>query len=140
MARDVGAWLEGLGLGQYAELFAENDVDFDILHELADADLKDIGISLGHRKKLLKAIRDLGEAPSGTAAPAEPEQATEAERRRLTVMFCDMMGSTELSQKLDPEDYRDLLTAFQDACSGAVKRHQGHVAKHLGDGLLAYFG
>ena len=125
------------GLGRHAAIFAENLIDFEVLPELTDEDLRDLGLALGDRRKLQKAVRGLSkEPPAPTTQPAP----SDAERRRLTVMFCDLMGSTELSQQLDPEDYRDLLTAFQDACSGAVKRHQGHVDKHLGDGLLAYFG
>jgi len=147
---DVRQWLEALELGKYAGLFAENDIDFDVLTELADDDLKELGLSLGHRKKLLKAINNLaggGEpAPiSGptTAQPAAPPTSAisaEAERRQLTVMFCDLVGSTALSQRLDPEDLRDLMRLYQDAVAGAVTRYGGHVAKFLGDGVLAYFG
>jgi class 3 adenylate cyclase len=137
MQSDVERWLEGLGLGEHATLFAENRIDFRVLPELTDEDLRELGIVLGDRKVFMKAVRGLIQEPP---APVAEPVSSDAERRRLTVMFCDLMGSTELSQKLDPEDYRDLLTAFQDACSDAVKRHQGHVAKHLGDGLLAYFG
>ncbi len=137
MRSDVERWLEGHGLGKHAVLFAEHLIDFEVLPELTEDDLRELGLALGDRKKLLKAVRGLGQEPPATSSEPSP---ADAERRRLTVMFCDLMGSTELSQKLDPEDYRDLLTSFQDACAGAVKNHQGHVAKHLGDGLLAYFG
>jgi class 3 adenylate cyclase len=141
MTRDIGEWLEGFGLEKYVEIFIENEIGFDALAHLSEDDLKQLGLRMGPRKLLLAAIAELEAtkpAPPDISAPEASRP--EAERRRLTVMFCDLMGSTELSQKLDPEDYRDLLTAFQDACSGAIKRHQGHVAKHLGDGLLAYFG
>jgi class 3 adenylate cyclase len=139
---DIEKWPEGLGLGKHSAVFAENLIDFEVLPELTDEDLRDLGLALGERRKLQKAARGLSQESHTQSDPAAATELApaDAERRPLTVMFCDLMGSTELSQKLDPEDYRDLLTAFQDACAGAVKRHQGHVAKHLGDGLLAYFG
>ncbi len=144
---DVRQWLEALELGKYAGLFAENDIDFEVLTELADDDLKELGLSLGHRKKLLKAINNLAGASEpapisepATTQPASPAQSTEAERRQLTVMFCDLVGSTALSQRLDPEDLRELMRLYQDAVAGAVTRYGGHVAKYLGDGVLAYFG
>jgi class 3 adenylate cyclase len=145
MAENIAQWLDGLGLGQYAQGFADNGIDIEALPHLRDEDFERLGVLLGHMRRLQAAIENLSaDEPLNQSIPPlsqEPEtKRAEAERRRLTVMFCDLVGSTELSQKLDPEDYRDLLTAFQDACSGAVKRHQGHVAKHLGDGLLAYFG
>ena len=138
--RDRGDPVESEVVG-VAQIFIENEIGFDALAHLSEDDLKQLGLRMGPRKLLLAAIAELEAtkpAPPDISAPEASRP--EAERRRLTVMFCDLMGSTELSQKLDPEDYRDLLTAFQDACSGAVKRHQGHVAKHLGDALLAYFG
>lgn len=148
---DVAEWLENHGLGQYAQLFDENDVDLEILPDLTEDDFENLGISLGHRKKLLRAIDALsaGPEPAGgeTAAPDEmaAEQATtfprrEAERRQLTVMFCDLVGSTTLSGKVDPEDFRAIIQAYQEACSGVVTRFEGYVAKYLGDGMLAYFG
>ncbi len=127
MARDIGEWLEGLGLEKYVEIFIENEIGFDALAHLSEDDLKQLGLRMGPRKLLLAAITGLEAtkpAPPDISAPEASRP--DAERRRLTVMFCDLMGSTELSQKLDPEDYRDLLTAFQDACSGAVKRALSH--------------
>jgi class 3 adenylate cyclase/predicted ATPase len=146
MAHNVGEWLLQLGLGKYAETFAENDVEFEVLSELSDDDLSQLGLSLGHRRKFLKAAAELtagaqGEAPTdiAEASPASPKRA-EAERRQLTVMFCDLVGSTELSARLDPEDLRDVMRRYQDAVAGAVTRYEGYVAKFLGDGVLAYFG
>ena len=146
MAGDIREWLEGLGLGKYAEAFAENDVEFEVLSELNDDDLSQLGLSLGHRRKFLKAVAELTagaqhEAPTdiADAFPASAKH-TEAERRQLTVMFCDMVGSTELSRHLDPEDLREIMRRYQDAVAGVVTRYGGHVAKYLGDGVLVYFG
>ena len=141
MVRDVSEWLERLKLGQYAKTFADNDVDRDLLLELNEDDLVKLGVtSLGHRKRLFKEIaalkaRERPETPAGP--PQEPES---AERRQLTVMFCDLVGSTELSGRLDPEDLRDVLRRYQNAVTTAVTRYGGHVGQYLGDGVLAYFG
>ena len=140
---DVGAWLRSLGLERYEALFRENDIDAEILGDLIDADLEKLGVTLGHRKRLLRAIATLGEAQSqaksaSQGATAPPADA--AERRQLTVMFCDLVGSTALSARLDPEDMREVIRAYQDACSGAIARYDGFVAKYMGDGVLAYFG
>ncbi|MFQ5566831.1 MAG: adenylate/guanylate cyclase domain-containing protein, partial [Paracoccaceae bacterium] len=133
---DLEAWLERLGLGQHAGVLAENDVSLDVLPHLSDDDLKELGLSLGHRRKLLAALQD--------DAPGRPDTApgvdVDAERRQLTVMFCDLVGSTELSQKLDPEALREVMRSYHDAVAHAVTAHEGHVAKLLGDGVLAYFG
>ena len=135
------AWLEALGLVEYEKLFATQRIDYEVLPELTDADLKDLGIPLGPRKKLLKAISKLTSDPIST----ETHEATavsipDAERRQLTVMFCDLVGSTELSQILDPEDMREVNRAYQDACKNAIERYEGYVARYMGDGVLAYFG
>ena len=138
---NVAAWLRDLGLQQYDALFRENDIDAEILSDLTDADLEKIGVSLGHRKRLLKAVAAL--ARPAAALPAAipiPPVADAAERRQLTVMFSDLAGSTALSARLDPEDMREVIRAYQDACSGAVARYDGFVAKFMGDGVLAYFG
>src|SRR5271157_2005078 len=141
---DVGAWLRGLGLEQYETLFRENDIDAEILGDLTDSDLEKIGVSLGHRKRLLKAVATLAGPPPAPAAastpvpPASPQDA--AERRQLTVMFSDLVGSTSLSAGLDPEDMREVIRAYQDAVSGEVARYDGLIAKFMGDGVLAYFG
>jgi class 3 adenylate cyclase len=142
---DIAAWLRELGLERYVEAFEANDIDTAVLHSLNADDLKELGVtSLGHRKKLLEAIATLGE-PAGRpmAAPAEaPRAATarEAERRQLTVMFVDLVGSTALAARLDPEDMREVLRAYQDTCAGVIARFEGFVAKFMGDGVLAYFG
>ena len=139
---DVAVWLRSLGLEQYETLFRENDIDAELLSDLTDGDLEKIGVSLGHRKRLLRAVEALSSpAPAlPPAAIAIPRVADVAERRQLTVMFCDLVGSTALSARLDPEDMREVIRAYQDACSGAVARYYGFVAKFMGDGVLAYFG
>jgi len=139
---DVGGWLRSLGLGQYEALFRENEIDADILPELTDVDLKELGVPLGHRKRLLRAISGLAAAETLGAPPAStgarPQDA--AERRQLTVMFCDLVGSTALSTRFDPEELREVIRAYQNAVSGIVARYEGFVAKFMGDGVLAYFG
>ena len=139
---DVGEWLRGLDLGQYETLFRQNDIDAEVLSELTDGDLEKFGVSFGHRKRLLKAIARLGTPPAISTAPnvAITRSAVSAERRELTVMFCDLVGSTALSGRLDPEDLRNVITGYQNAAAGAVTRFQGHVAKYMGDGILCYFG
>jgi len=137
---DVGGWLRSLGLGQYEALFRASDIDADILPELTEVDLERLGVSLGHRKRLLRAIAGL--AAETSAAPAastgaKPHDA--AERRQLTVMFCDLVGSTPLSTRFDPEDLREEIRAYQNAVSGVVARYDGLVAKYMGDGVLVYF-
>ena len=117
----VRQWLEHLGLTQYAGVFAENDVDLEALRLLAESDLEKLGVSLGHRKKLLKAMAGLNGAESlAPRAQANQSLGTQAERRQLTVMFCDLVGSTELATKLDPEQLRDLMQAYQRACGEVI--------------------
>ena len=140
---NVGDWLRGLGLGQYDAVFHENGVDSEVLPDLTDGDLEKLGVLLGHRKRLLKAIANLvaidaPTTPKISAAPASPTDA--AERRQLTVMFCDLVGSTALSTRLDPEDFGDLIRAFQGAVTKTAARFEGYVAKFMGDGALVYFG
>ena len=121
MARDIGTWLEDLGLGKYADAFAENEIDLDALPHVTEDDLREIGIALGARRKLLAAIGELEPnaepAPDQDAAGDRPV-GTEAKRRQLTVMFVDMVGSTALSAELDPEDLRDVMRRYQDAVAG----------------------
>jgi class 3 adenylate cyclase/predicted ATPase len=143
MAGDIATWLDGLGLGRYADVFAENEIDLDALPHIIEEDLKEIGVALGPRRKLLAAIAAL----DVSQALASPEDAnaggpivSEAERRQLTVVFCDLVGSTELSAKLDPEDLRDVMRGYQDAVAGAVIPYGGHIGKYLGDGVLVLFG
>ena len=132
---DVGTWLSDLGLGQYEAVFRENEIDADVLTELTEQHLEELGVSLGHRLKMLRAIRKLaGETPD---AP-KPQDA--ADRRQLTVMFCDLVDSTTLTVQLDPEDMGDLLRAFQRAVATSVTRFDGHVAKWTGDGASVFFG
>ncbi len=136
---DVVAWLAKLGLECYAQSFRDNEIDADILSTLTSEDLKDLGVELvGHRRKLLNAIQSL---PTHIETHAgEPISASEAERRHLTVFFCDLVGSTALSARLDPEDMRGLIRTYQDTCAAVIERFEGFVAKFMGDGVLAYFG
>jgi predicted ATPase/class 3 adenylate cyclase len=165
--QQVADWLEKLGMSEYARGFADNDIDFSILGDLTDQDLKDLGVaSIGHRRKILRAIAELGHphamvAPPGAAsaptsapvptssspAPAGPPprttrgpQEAAGERRYLTVMFCDLVGSTGISAQLDAEEWRDLVGSYLDAASTAVSEMGGYVARKVGDGLLALFG
>jgi class 3 adenylate cyclase len=127
-------WLDALGLGEHAAAFAEHAIDGEVLPHLSEVDLETIGIPLGHRKKIIAAI---AAQPMPAAAPAARP---DAERRQVTVLFCDMVGSTALSERFDPEDLRDVMRAYQDACAGAIARYDGHIAQTLGDGLMVYFG
>jgi class 3 adenylate cyclase len=139
---DLAAWLQAHGFGQYAELFAGNAIDREALVELTDDHLKELGLPLGHRVKLLKAIRELRETEAAPVADVltPPTTPREAERRQLTVLFCDLVGSTELSARLDPEDMGRVIRAYHETCADVVERWDGHVAKYMGDGVLAYFG
>jgi len=137
----IAEWLEKLGLGQYAQRFAENGIDLSDLRHLTDQDLKDIGVLLGHRRRMLAAIAEL--APPTTPEPSaatEPKPKDFAERRQLTIMFCDLVGSTALSARLDPEDLRGIVGAYHRCCAEVIQRNGGFVAKYIGDGVLAYFG
>ena len=146
--RSLAQWLEQRGFPQYAQVFAENDVDLEALRLLSDADLKQLGISLGHRRKLLQAIAELNSTFAATRPDDEvvedhsaPElRDAKAERRQLTVMFCDLVGSTPLSERLDPEDLREMLHAYQRTCRQIIARYDGYVAQYRGDGVLVYFG
>lgn len=138
------AWLQDLGLENYARCFADNGIDFAALPYLTDEDLKELGVLLGHRRKLLAAIAELAASPAATAgksqAPAAEAGGGAAERRQLTVMFSDLVGSTALSARLDPEDMGRVIQLYQQACAAAVARYDGFVAQYSGDGVLAYFG
>ena len=139
---NVSAWLQGLGLGQYEAAFRQNEIDAEILADLTDQDLEKLGVPLGHRKRLLKAIANLcsgeREAP---AVPAPIRPASEAaERRQVTVMFSDLVGSTALSARMDPEDLREVISAYQKCVTETVRQFGGFVAKYMGDGVLIYFG
>ncbi len=142
---DLSRWLDALGLGRYAAAFAENDIDLEVLPQLTDQDLKDLGVSLGHRRKLHTAAAALatGRETAAAATPlvvAETAAPAQAERRQLTVMFCDLVGSTALSARLDPEDLRAVIGAYHRCCAKVIERGGGFVAKYMGDGVLAYFG
>ena len=145
---DVGGWLRGLGLGQYEEKFRDNKIDADLLPRLTVDDLKDIGVSVvGDRRRLLDAIAVIAGAGRPADVPASPTKSApskglqaSAERRPITVMFCDLVGSTSLAAKLDAEDWRNLVNAYLDEASAAVTGLGGHVLKKLGDGLMALFG
>src|SRR5271170_6970039 len=137
----VADWLNGLDLGQYAQAFADNDIDLALAATLTDADLKEIGVaSLGHRRKLLAGAALTAEPPAPQPTRPPPPPGQDAERRPITVMFCDLVGSTSLAAKLDPEDWRNLVGSYLDAASTAVTSLGGHVLKKLGDGLMALFG
>ena len=142
--QQVSNWLEKLGLGQYAQRFAENDISFSVLTDLTDQDLKEIGVSLGHRRQLLRAIAELPnrEKDAPKAAPAALASAAQdmAERRQVTVMFSDLVGSTALSVRMDHEDLREVISAYQKCVTEIVQRFGGFVAKYMGDGVLVYFG
>jgi class 3 adenylate cyclase len=138
---DIAEWLRGLGLGKYAPAFAENAINWDVLPELTADDLKEIGVpAVGDRRRLLAGIATLrGSAvPAGPAVP--PDVSGAAERRQLTVMFCDLVGSTPLSARYDPEDLRDVIGAYHRSVTDTVARFAGFVAKYMGDGVLIYFG
>ena len=140
---DVGNWLRGLGLEQYEAAFRESEIDAEVLPEITDADLEKLGVPLGHRKRLLKAIAALN-AParesSPSAAATSGSKSETAERRQLTVMFCDLVGSTAMSARLDPEDMRAVIGAYHKCCATLIAGNGGFVAKYMGDGVLAYFG
>jgi class 3 adenylate cyclase/predicted ATPase len=139
---DVGNWLRGIGLGQYETAFRNNEIDSEVLRELTAEDLIALGVNLvGHRRKLLAAIAGLaGTSPNVAAATAQWTKSADAQRRQLTVMFVDLVGSTTLSGRLDPEDMSLVITGYQNTVAGVVTRFQGHVAKYMGDGILCYFG
>lgn len=148
---DLAEWLGRLGLSQYVETFAENNIEYALLPDLTENDLRTLGVSsLGHRKKLLRAIEALTAAqqPGGATTTASnatgpspsPEQHREAEFRQITVMFSDLVGSTQLSEKMDFEDLQKLIDAYRGECSTAIKRYGGEVARYFGDGVMAFFG
>jgi class 3 adenylate cyclase/predicted ATPase len=146
---DIRQWLEELGFGKYAGAFEREEVDLDALPHLTSEILKDIGVPAGPRAKLLAAIRAQKQEDSSASTPVSdepparkeaPVTAHEAERRQITVMFCDLVGSTALSEALDPEDLRSVMQAYQQAAGTVIERYQGHVAQYLGDGLMTYFG
>jgi hypothetical protein len=161
MGVDIAAWLQSLGLEQYESAFRDHDIEAEVLPQLNAEDLVAIGVtSVGHRRRLLTAVAGLREMPTPPptdvpsrgdgirpvtsppteASPLVQSQPSRAERRQLTVMFIDLVGSTELSQRLDPEEMRDVIRAYQSTVSVEITRYEGQVAKLMGDGVLVYFG
>src|SRR6516162_9109304 len=144
---DLGGWLRSLGLEQYEAAFRENAIDEKLLPRLTAEDLKDLGVNLvGHRRLLLDAITVLRAEASAKAPPPDAPPATDitakdaAERRQVTVMFSDLVGSTALAARMDPEDLREVISAYQECVVETVRRFDGFVAKYMGDGVLVYFG
>ena len=139
---EIAEWLRGLGLGQYTPAFAENAIHWDVLPKLTADDLKEIGVAaVGDRRRLLEAIASLRGGGLPVASAAVPSAVFgEAERRQLTVMFCDLVGSTRLAVRYDPEDLRDVIGAYHRCVADTVARFAGFVAKYMGDGVLVYFG
>ncbi|MEE8213493.1 MAG: AAA family ATPase, partial [Alphaproteobacteria bacterium] len=132
-----------LGLGKYVDVFVENEITLDELPTLTEDDLKELGLPMGPRKRIIGAIQTLADSTSISPERSdafEHVRAAQAERRQLTVMFCDLVGSTALSRRLDPEDMGAVISAYQQLCTGIIEKWQGHVAKYMGDGLMAYFG
>jgi class 3 adenylate cyclase/tetratricopeptide (TPR) repeat protein len=132
-------WLETSGLGKYAKQFSANDIDFDVVSQLTERDLDVLGLSVGAKRRLALAVQSLDEADISTES-ARPLQATFAERRQLTVLFCDMVGFTELAHRLDPEVLHKIIRIYEDTCAAAITRYEGYVFQRLGDGIVAFFG
>ena len=138
---DLGGWLRSLGLGEYEAVFRENKIDETVLPQLTSEDLKELGVSaLGHRRKLIDAIAALHPTPAAPATAKETLPRDAAERRQVTVMFTDLVGSTALSARMDPEDLREVISAYQRCVAETVRQFGGFVAKYMGDGALIYFG
>jgi SAM domain (Sterile alpha motif)/Adenylate and Guanylate cyclase catalytic domain len=142
--QQIADWLKELGMSEYTERFADNHIDESILRELTDQDLKDLGVvSLGHRRKMLRAIAELAGSTPGSPQPAatpEPKPRDVAERRQVTVMFCDLVGSTGLAASMDPEDLREVVSAYQNCVAEIARHSDGFVAKYMGDGVSCTSG
>src|SRR5215831_1894369 len=146
--QQIADWLEKLGMSEYAQRFTENDIDVEVLSELTDNDFDRLGVSIGHRRKIMRAIREFASSPvsAATERPGSGTTATQAaprdaaERRQVTVMFSDLIGSTALSARMDPEDLREVISVYQTCVAETVRRFGGLVAKYMGDGMLIYFG
>ncbi|HMM90595.1 adenylate/guanylate cyclase domain-containing protein [Bradyrhizobium sp.] len=137
----IAEWLASIGLGEYAQRFAENAIDLSVVSDLTEQDLKDLGVLLGHRRKILRAIGQLDrEVPVSPDTRAKPAPRDSAERRQLTVMFCDLVDSSALAARLDPEDLRSVIGAYHDCIAEVISRNDGIIARYMGDGVLAYFG
>src|SRR5579864_996348 len=143
--QQITDWLAELGLSRYAQVFEESGIDFGVLPDLTDKDLEKLGVLLGHRRKILRAIANLKDIEKSSPAIAVtassvPLPLDSAERRRITVMFSDLVGSTALSTTMDPEDLREVISAYHKCVAEVVRRFGGFVAQYLGDGVLVYFG
>ena len=137
----IAEWLASIGLGEYSQCFAENAIDLSVVPDLTEQDLKDLGVFLGHRRKMLRAIADMKGSVLATPLPGpKPVPRTDAERRQLTIMCCDLVGSSELAVRLDPEDLRRVIGAYHTCIKEIIARYQGIIARYMGDGVLAYFG
>jgi class 3 adenylate cyclase len=140
--QQIADWLEKVGMSEYAERFAENGINAAALPHLTDQDLKDIGVLLGHRRIILAAISKLAGAAAATPEPTahvEPKPQDSAERRQVTVMFSDLVGSTALSARMDPEDLREVISAYQKCVAEALRHFGCFMVKYIGDGVLVYF-
>jgi class 3 adenylate cyclase len=141
--QQIADWLKELGMAEYAQRFADDDIDLDVLPELTEQDFDRLGVSVGHRRKMLRAIRALADtAPATPQAPvaATPVPQDRTERRQLTVTFCDLVGFTALSSRIDPEELREIMGAYHRCCAKEISKSGGFVAKFMGDGVLGYFG
>ena len=138
--KDVAEWLASLDLGEYAQRFAENAIDLSVICDLTENDLKELGVLLGHRRKMLRAIAELQRAGGSTPQMAIELGRERAERRQLTVMFCDLVGSSALAAQLDPEDMRQVMARFHGRIGEVIGGYEGIIARYMGDGVLAYFG
>ena len=137
----ISEWLASIGLGEYAQRFGENAIDLSVMRDLTEQDLKDLGVLLGHRRKMLRAIASIkGDVFLASQTGARPAPRDSAERRQLTVMFCDLVGSSALSARLDPEDLRAVIGAYHACIGEVIARAEGTIARYMGDGVLAYFG
>jgi class 3 adenylate cyclase len=137
----IAEWLASIGLGEYAERFRENAIDLSVVRDLTEQDLKDLGFLLGHRRKMLRAIAELqGEVPRTPQAGTRPASGDNAGRRQLTVMFCDLVGSSALSARLDLEDLRAVMGTYHRCIAEVVAHNEGVIARYMGDGVLAFFG
>ena len=139
---DIDGWLRRIGLEQYAQSFRDDAIDADVLRDLTDEHLRELGLPLGARLKLLRAVAALGisEQTLASLEITPPAPRTDAERRQVTVMFSDLVGSTALAARMDPEDLREVISAYQKCVAVTVDRLDGFVAKYMGDGVLVYFG
>ncbi len=139
--KGIAEWLTSIGLSEYAQRFADNAIDLSVIRDLTEQDLRDLGVLLGHRRKILRAIAELdGVIPAPIETATELALRDEAERRHLTVMICDLVGSTALSARLDPEDMRAVIDAYHATCARITRTYDGFLAEFRGDGILAYFG